>query len=120
MKMKKKEKLLTAFFCVCAFLSSTLLFAGSWKVAEALLFELTKVGLWYFLGLPACCIVLAVCALKLFACYGRGKKDAPFLCQLGFLILVVLMSVSTLPLFIAKEFHEYALMRQGLEASAAP
>eukprot|EP00754_Rhynchopus_humris_P049842 Rhum_TRINITY_DN8607_c0_g1::Rhum_TRINITY_DN8607_c0_g1_i1::g.28959::m.28959 len=117
-KMKKKT-VLSAFFCVCAFMSSTLLFAGSWKVVEALDFETATIAVWHFAGLPACCVVLLVCASNLLRWHGE-ERDEPMRCQVGFLLLLMVMSSTSFALIVAKDFDVLVVTRQGLEASAAP
>ena len=117
--MRKKAEMLSAFYCVCAFLSSTLLFAGSWKGLEALHFWEAWLTIWFVVVSPAGCIVLGVCEWKLLTWLGESR-DAPFACQRGFLFLAMALSVSSWPVIAVKDFEELLALRQGLEASAAP
>eukprot|EP00754_Rhynchopus_humris_P034569 Rhum_TRINITY_DN15904_c0_g1::Rhum_TRINITY_DN15904_c0_g1_i1::g.162407::m.162407 len=110
-----------AFGCFCSFLGSTLLFAASWKVVEALRFVPGKMAAWIFVVLPACCFVLGACALKLFP---RARRDAPHAekvvtSQVVFPLLVLAVSMASFA-HIAGTNHELIVMRQGLEDSAAP
>ena len=106
-----------ACFCVYTFLSSTLLFVGSWNVVEALHFQ--SAGYWYALGLPACCILLLFVTHGVLQRYGAGEVSV--WCHYGFLLIMMTM-VPTPWLIdgVVPNYQELVLTRQGLEASAAP